>query len=233
MVRVELTDANIDAAITAAALLFNRYHPARKRATLGAGPNGRYDMSTSYPGIIEVIDVVGVRNRSTTGDDSRIDLFDPLLYMPGGAVNTAGVSSYMQATESLEQARRVFSSEVEWTTEWETVGSDRILYLYISTPSAVAMVYGFEYIVGVSPDDSAVGVKAVTPDMHDWFVRYVTSKSRHILGRALRKFQGVPGPDGSDLQLDGTDLVTDAENELSVLEDQIVGSRTSFPLLIS
>ena len=94
-------------------------------------------------------------------------------------------------------------------------------------------MYGFEYIEGIAPDDNAAnGIRFVPPDMEDWFVRYVVALCKQTLGRALRKFQGIPGPEGSDLQLDGTDLVTDAENEIADLNDQIQNTRTSFPFII-
>lgn len=232
MVRVELQDANIDAAISDAVRLYNKYLPQRKRAVLPAAPNGQYVLTDTYPMIQEVIDVVGVRNRETTGAD-RIDLFDPLIYMPGGAVNSAGLATYLQSLESLEYARRVFSSEVEWSTQWENVGGSRKLVLYISTPSSGSLVYGFEYVQSITADDNAnTGLIFVPPDMEDWFVRYVVALCKQTLGRALRKFQGIPGPDGSDLQLDGTDLVTDAENEIADLTDSIQNARTSFPFII-
>lgn len=232
VVRVELTDAQIDAAIGDAVRLYNKYLPRRKRAALPAAPNGRYELSDTYPMIQEIIDVVGVRNRDTSAGD-RIDLFDPLIYMPGGAINTSGLATYLQSLESMEYARRIFSSEVEWHTQWEDVSGTMKFVLYINTSSVSNQVYGFEYIEGITADDApASGLRFVSQDMHDWFVRYVTAVSKRTLGRALRKFQGIPGPDGSDLQLDGTDLVTDAENELADLTDQIQQTRTSFPFII-
>lgn len=232
MVRVELQDDNIAAAIEDATRLYNKYVPQRKRAALPSNPNGKYLLSDTYPAIQEVVDVVGVRNRATSGD--RLDLFDPLVYMPGsGAVNTGGLATYLQSIESLEYARRIFGSEVEWSTQWENDGGTKKLVLYIVSPSTGSLAYGFEYLEGISPDDNpANGIRFVPPDMEDWFTRYVVALCKRTLGRALRKFQGIPGPDGSDLQLDGTDLVTDAENEIADLNDQIQNTRTSFPFII-
>lgn len=232
MVRVELTDDNIDAAIRDTVRLYNKFVPQRKRAVLPLSPNGQYALSDTYPAIQEVIDVVGVRNRDTSAGD-RIDLFDPLIYMPGGSINTAGLATYLQSLESIEYARRLFSSEVEWSTQWENVGGTKKLLLYISTSATSNQVYGFEYIEGLAADDNANnGIRFVPPDMEDWFVSYTMALCKQTLGRALRKFQGIPGPDGSDLQLDGTDLVTDAENEIADLKDQIQNTRTSFPFII-
>jgi hypothetical protein len=232
VVRVELTDAQIDAAIGDAARLYNRYVPRHKRAVLPASPNGRYALSDLHPMIQEVVNVVGVRNRDTSVGD-RIDLFDPLIYMPGGAINTGGLATYLQSLESIEYARRIFSSEVEWTTQWENDGGSLKLIMYIATATSSNQVYGYEYVEGVTADDSPTsGLRFVGQDMHDWFVRYVLAVCTRTLGRALRKFQGIPGPEGADLQLDGTDLVTDAENALSDLTDQIQQTRTSFPYII-
>lgn len=231
-VRVELTDAQINAAIRDATRLINKYLPQRKRAALPSSPNGRYVLSDDYPNIQDVVDVVGVRNRDTSAGD-RIDLFDPMIYMPGGAINTMGLATYLQSLESIEYARRLFGSEVEWSTQWENDGGSKKLILYIVTSATSNQVYGFEYIVGMSPDDDAsTGIRFVPPDMEDWFVSYTVALCKQTLGRSLRKFQGIPGPDGSDLQLDGTDLVTDAENEIADLKDQIQNARTSFPFII-
>lgn len=344
IVRVELTDENIDAGLQDAVDLINQYMPLHGMRMLGSNQGGRYVISDEVPNIQEVIDVRGTRDRvgtatganekqrvtktkdatgafvlSYNGQDSaaitvgasalavqnalenipallrnvtvggpiggpwiveftnllgsrdvpalvvasqpttgtisvavlnngsgpsatagnsndRIDLFDPLVHLSGAAPTVAGVSSYWQALESLEMARRVFGAEVEWVGGWEYDGNrdEQVYALYVQIGANTRLKYGYEYLVCFSADDNKqTGLGLVPQGLHRWLKEYTLCRSRLILGRALRKFQGMPSPEGGDLQMDGIELTTEAESKQEVLEEQIRNWRTSFTPIVS
>lgn len=54
-----------------------------------------------------------------------------------------------------------------------------------------------------------------------WVFRYTAAEAKRILGRAYRKFGSLPSPVGTD-QIDGNDLVSEAEQEKQKLEEDIM-----------
>lgn len=230
-VRVELTDQQIQACVQDAVDLVNAYLPLEGRKMLPANVTGRYDLTAIVPQIQEVIAVVGTRS-TPTGNYGSLDLFDPLLYLAGGPAGTASVGAYQQSLEMLRTSRRVYNAEVEFVTQREEVSDESHLILYVRVPGLPSMTYGFDYLVGYTADDSATGLRLLPPDLHSWFRRYVVASAKSILGDIRSKYQGFPSPDGSDLQLNGTDLSSSAENELQDLRDQIANMRQNIGIVL-
>jgi len=230
-VTVELTDAHIQTCIQDAIDVVNTYLPMMGRKMLPANTSGRYDMTALVPQIQEVMAVIGTRS-TPSGNYGSLDLFDPLLYLAGGPAGTASVGAYQQSLEMLRTSRRVYNAEVEFTTQREEVSGESHLILYVRVPGLPSMAYGFDYLIGFTADDSATGLRLLPPDLHSWFRRYVVASARMILGHIRSKYQGFPSPDGSDLQLDGTDLTSSAENELQDLRDNIANMRQNIGIVV-
>lgn len=247
IVEVELDNSQIGQAITDAVGLINRYAPARRWGYLTSSSSPQVykftddesvassnDGVTLIRGLQEIIDITGVRDTLFSSD--RVDLFDPLLYIAGGVPTAGGLASYERAMGMLEEARRMFGAEVEWRGFWEyddtldTPG--RVYTLYIDLSSTNRLRYGYECLVDITPDDDEkTGLRYLTSGYEDWTRRYVLERARGILGRALRKFQGLPGPDGSDMQLDGQEMVSESDLKCSELETSLRGMRSStFPI---
>lgn len=243
IVEVELENTQIDDAISDAINLINAYVPCYR---WGAFPSGDLtslykftddaDLAAAQPtltlirGLQAIVDIQGVRDSVFT--NAKIDVFDPLVYIAGGAASTGGLASYMQAVELLEEARRLFGSEVEWQGQWiyDESLSSRVYHLYIDTSITNRLRYGYKAIISLTPDDNvATGLAYVHPEFVHWVKKYVLAKCRAILGRGLRKFQGIPSTEGVDMQLDGSELVQEGQTEADMLEEELKGMRNTLP----
>lgn len=234
IVNVELSEPQLKSVITSAVNLLNRYKPQHRWGLLPSQNDGRYYLSTEtiaglattvVPGLQAVIDVTGVRQSFATAGE-RIDLFDPLVYLSGSTLSLGGLAAYVQSINHIRMARRVFSAEVEWRCQRVPVlvNSEyvQVFELFVSIPTTSRLVYGYEYLVHITADDSkTTGVSFIGSEMQDWFLRYCIAEAKTILGRALRKFQGIPSPDGADMQLDGLELATDGDTEKAELVTEI------------
>lgn len=236
IVRVELSDAQIDACVQDAVRLFNMYLPLHGMRVLPNSTTSRHNMSALVPGIQSVISVTGTRSRTYNATYDRLDLFDPLVYLAGAAPAVSGIASYWQGLEMLQQARRVFGSEVEWYETWEhnEQTNQRELALYVQVGENTRQQLGCEYLVALTPDDDPrTGLRCIPSDMEKWTTDYVLAQAKTVLGRALRKFQGIPSPEGADMALDGQELAAEGDTAIERLESQIKNMRKTFPPIVS
>lgn len=54
-----------------------------------------------------------------------------------------------------------------------------------------------------------------------WIIDWTIAESKKILGSAYRKFSGVPSPDGSSVQLNGGQIIQEAEQDMQRLTEDI------------
>lgn len=237
VVNVEVTDAQIDQSVRLTVALLNRYLPAHRWAMLTSNTSGRYRLDNlGYPGFSDVVDVQEIKfDPSVPSSNNDIDVFDPMIYLPGTFASDGFIANYRLAIERLRTARRMFSNELEWRAFWEpnSITGAREYALYVSTGSTGRYRYGFQYLCYITPDDNAfTGVSWIDFGVESWVLQYVTACAKETLAAIRRKFQGIPGPDGSDLALDGSDLAADAQIEKDNLIAELKGMRSSLPPIV-
>lgn len=234
-VEVELTEQDIERAVRTALRLYNRSRPGQRKTAITLSANQKkylLDPATDeFKGIQGVLTVEHVRSRITDG----IDPFDPLSVIGPGGIHTGidTFADYDQKLQYIEQARRIASSEFEWTFQWEPDPADSNIlkpYLYADIPATLpadtSLLYSFHY----RPDGSEItGLQNIPDGDTDWFIDYVTAFAKTILGRIRGKFKGIPGPDGSDLSVDYDDLMTEGREDLKELTEEIKKRRRPLP----
>lgn len=234
LVDVELTDNQLRTFVTKATQAINSYLPNRRWVLLPTQNPGRFLISdkagvtptsgsavTYLPGFSQVITVEGVRN--SVMNVERIDLYNPITFIQGGLLTDGGLAAYIAAQNQIKQARSVFSSDLSFRGFWapEPVvggGYERVYNLYISRGDDLQMTYGMEYATAMTDDDDPLtGIGYLGDEMQHWFLKYCLAEAKRTLGRALNKHQGIPSPEGVDVQLDGLDLKSDGDNESEML----------------
>jgi len=226
-VEVELTEQDIERALRTALRLYNRARPGRRKTAITlttAQKKYLLDPTTDeFKGIQGVVSVETVRSRITDG----IDPFDPLSVIGPGGIHTGidTFADYDQKLHYIEAARRVASSEFEWTFQWEPDPTDTNIlkpYLYADVPATLPLFSSLLYTFHYTPNGAEItGLQNIPDGDMDWFVNYVTAFAKTILGRIRGKFKGIPGPDGSDLAVDYDDLTTEGREDLKELTEEI------------
>ena len=223
---VELEDEHIDNALKRALRVYNRNRPVHGNKVLAVteGQKKYGPINDAIPGFTGVTSVSFVDpDRLATSD---IDPFEPLLVYSSTGLSTGGdtIGEWMQRLQYNEQARRVTSSDPEWKGQWE----GRSYYLYVDVHSEY--LCSFEYTFHVTPDNNVdTGVQLIPDGDADWVLDYTTARCKQILSRIRGKFQGIPGPDGSETPVDWSELMTEGREDQERLEEEIRKRRRPLP----
>jgi hypothetical protein len=117
---------------------------------------------------------------------------------------------YDLALRYIKMAKKVYSSEPDWEFE------EPILWLYAPTG------YGGPFVAAYTYYADCTGVEDIREYDYSWAKEYFMNLVKRAVGHARRKYGSIPGPQGTNL--DGTELVKEAEDELkrlsSILESK-------------
>jgi hypothetical protein len=118
------------------------------------------------------------------------------------------VSTFYQAMQYSETARRVLNGELEWRQE------DRLLYIM---PRSEANYYPQAIVYYAA---NSFNILDLNQRDFDLVRRYALAKAKRDLGRIRSKYSELPGAQGS-VGLDGERLLSEADQEEQVLEEEI------------
>jgi len=250
-IEIELTDGDIDTAIGDACRVLNRYVPGIGTdvlGSLGAGTGGGNEVIlgssfarntrffVDHKGLIDVIDVNFVRKLQFTdfiGIENPFYLDAVMRTFQGGSA-----AEYFGDLTYMEIAKKNFSSYPEWRTEWVYDPEEKRmrLSLYIDVSSLgvsfefydIGYVYTFRY---EASDDPQNGIGTIPVSYEDWFRRYTVASAKQILGRILRKYDGIPSPFGGKIATDGASLLEEGKEEAKELEQDARDFRRTIPFL--
>lgn len=131
--------------------------------------------------------------------------------------------SFMTDMDIFMRWRKTFQRVLSVAPSWEYFQDRNILMLYTVVHRAKA-TYFFHFPRKLSQ----------VPMQHsDWILKYSTAKSKLKLGRIRSKFTGaLPGP-SRDLQMDGDTLVSEANEEIRTLEEELMSMQGDRPPLLA
>lgn len=149
-----------------------------------------------------------------------VDIFSPWFefsqgtpWTSAGHGSTGGVFSYwVQTRQYLETTRRLFHGDPDWVQQGnilQLVGRIRggpVLLEYRSNSFSLAELTEFD---------------------HDLIRRNALARAKKILGRIRSKYEGFPSAQGN-VAMDGNTLLQEADSELQLLDEEIMGS--GYPL---
>jgi hypothetical protein len=136
--------------------------------------------------------------------------------------NQPDLGTLIMGEAYLDTALRILSSEPDW--RW--VHDTRNLYVSMG-PGISPQIYG-GYEVSVRFFDSVV-LEKVPKDHHRWFKRYCLCVAKSMIGQTRSKFSGmVPAP-GQPLQLNGAQLLQQADQEMDTLKNELQNMQMAVP----
>lgn len=222
---IELSQSDLDKATREAVRLYSRHAPMNRWSTLAATPSQRrYVLDPAqHPGLTGVLDVQFLTRRTEPG---AIDIFDPHETVAGNLM--AGNETYgdiAQRESFHEDAARIVSADPEWRGEWE--GGSYVLYVAIvRQPIQVSYMWQAAY----TPDaDAETGMQLIPEHNTDWVLDYIEARCMVTLGRVRRKFGGIPNPEGSSDETDGSAFADEGAQKIEALTEELKRRRPPLP----
>lgn len=221
-VTVEASDVQLAHAVRLALAEYSRYFPIRSHQSFQA-PKGMniYHPSPAIRGIEEFTYVPTMQGQ----------LASPEVALLGGRLSTLGSSfqfSSPRAWAIYVQWSKVAKTVFSANPDWRFVPEDGNLYLYVPTEDIKVSIVGtmnldvaFDEegdpteLVDPLDDKGAplqterldAALLGVRPQHLVWIRKLAFAKAKEILGYMRRKFQGIPGADKQQINMDGNDLV--------------------------
>jgi len=123
-------------------------------------------------------------------------------------------SNVYQLLQYTKMAKMIMGSDLEWSQ------NGRTLAIYGVKSPTLAVVEYIPYHVTIEQLEA-----------RDFLLvqNYALSWFKKVLGRILRKHKSLPGADGS-IEMDGAELMTEAQEELDKLEEEI--GKSGYPMMI-
>jgi len=219
VVAIELQDENLEEAIEATLDHYNQVRPKVMHSGIAISQTQKkYDLDAigGYDGILGVVHVSFITRRT---QPAQVDPFDPFdTALAGVTLGSGSGETYGDIAQRLaysEDAARIVDSEPEWEFWWD---DDEKPILFIDAPREhieASVEWRKRY------DFTDAGMQKIPHGDVKWFLDYSVAHAKLILGRSLRKFQGITNPDGAQDPLDGVELVSEATEEVRTLEDQL------------
>lgn len=230
IVAIELQDENLEEAIETTLDHYNQVRPKVMHSGLAVTPAQKeYNLAT-IGGFDDIAGVVNVNFLTRRGEPTVVDPFDPFgTSLSGVSLGYGSGETFGDIAQRLaysEDAARTVDAEPEWEFWWN---DDEEPVLFIRSPRAhieAGVEWRKRYVF------SDTGLQKIPHGDAKWFIDYATAQAKMILGRALRKFQGVTNPDGSQDPLDGVELVAEAQEEIRNLEELLEKRRPPLPPVI-
>ena len=258
IVRVELTDEQIDDAFNTAVDKFLYYHRPKEdyyyfNTTPGVNSYGPPDLSR-YKKSVKTINDLPLTGNSD-GDIRFVEL-EHKLYQWNQNVSNWEIYDQPQhiPLDVLATAREVVYQPVyDIVGQLVQASSDFFLAYYFQRSAGMFMAdlwiamsakETFDYTLGLQPTWEIlnnklyiypvprrvlkVGIKyAIIPSeeelaSHEWVAKATLALSKITLGTIRSKYQGIPGPAGNDITLDGQNLLQSGKEEWEWLLNDII-----------
>lgn len=214
LLKVELAACNLDDSIEESRRWFAAKKGFKKRTTINI-----IDNVVEYPLPDDVDTVTDFVVAASPFDIALVyfpfNLFEGQIpYNVFAAPSTLGLySTFTQALQHIEVAKRVLSIEPEWRQE------DRKLLVFPTRKtSSVALI---EY------KTNSYTLEQMNERDHDLLKRYALMIAKETLGRVRSKYGEYPTAQGTT-SLDGDKLLEEAQRDKEALEEEI--AQSGFPL---
>jgi hypothetical protein len=210
--KVELTNVQIDNAITDALLEYGKRIPLIASKIIEVSPNVRdYDIDDCGYGVFDV--------QFITDDVRPAAVFYMGLLGDKVPLNSVMLAEYDSFLRYRKTMMRATSVAPQW--EWNDSNPD-ILLIY-------APVFNLKAAYSWYAPRPLSRVKL---EHQKWVRDYTLAKSKVTLGQVRSKFSGVlPGP-ARDLQLNGQELAAEGREEIKALEEFLLGVQGDIPPMI-
>ena len=220
LVKVELTETQLNRSIIEAAQEFSRYYGFdykyelaipydRNKVTLpdGVDPEHIFDVIFENDSIGQGVGGGNIFQSLKVGGE--------ILAIPfqTRAFDDLNLSSYIMWLQNLEDIKKVFGI----SRHWEILNG--IIHIYPSSEvySRVAIM-----CADIPPLERL--------DQEPWIRQYALAKAKTILGMIRRKFSSLQMP-GGGLALDGNELIAEGKEEMAKLMEEIQFHRRPLPIV--
>lgn len=219
VVKVELSDFNIKQAIHTAITKLH-YHAPRwntQMMTFRAQYNVNLYEIPKY--ILDNIDFVGYKKNflSVQSQAGTLEFDFFIKYFQENFLFTDfSMGDFYLLQSHLEMTRRILGNDGSWD-----VIDGRYLQVYPNPQ------YSGEEVIIVY---RAINSESIHPAYLNWIQNYALAVSKETLGQIRGKFRTVPSPAGG-AQLNGSELIQQAQSEMQKLERELVDELEEPPLI--
>lgn len=223
VVKVEVTNANLDIAIDEAVKRFSQWVPGTEKIAIfdAVVDQTTYDLTELVPDYISVRDVIYNPNYTdnfitsyaggSITTDFQFGVGSSISYYHG---TMTSMTDYAIINLYTEMYRRITGRE----GTWQIIGTKLLLTPAPKAPLKVGMIY---QSMSIDTD--------VRRD--EWIKEWALTEIKMSLGAARRKYQGIPGPRGDTITMDGEALITEAREDQTTLRERLNEYRE--PYLVS
>lgn len=136
-----------------------------------------------------------------------------ILAEDGAGNLTSKTTSVILDTQPL--ADIIDEVDQQWDLVDPAFSFEKRLFLYIDTPMNRFFQVSYIYTIALTPDDTReTGLIHIPVEFEELILRTVLGYAKFMLSHIRDKFKGIPGPDGSPLEMDGSDINSEALQEL-------------------
>lgn len=229
---VELEDSHIQTCLALTTNLLSSKVPRHYQTGFRASP-GQMRYKVNIPGCMGIHSVefldkfqLGIQDAS----DNDFILTQSVIS------NQTDVAPYAQYLTYRKDARKVYSADPDWKTQWEPDkqnNNKRTLFLYISVPPYSQYYASATVAMRYTPDDDDItGLVWVPEGLEYWVKAYCLAECKILYGgRILDKFKGIPGPDSPDMQLNGEEIRMEGIEQRQELLTDIDGRQRQLPVI--
>lgn len=197
-VQVEISGEMVNDSVCDALRRLSRFQPKREFIVEGASSATKY---------IDILDVgMGVLNVYPEGLAKGHTEFTDFGFQE--PIDPGNVDDFALQAMYTEMSQRQFSSDFQW----KLVGERLLLEDVPERTTKISIE------IGVPLEEP----KDVPLDWQEWVEDYATALSRLKLGELRSKFSGIPGA-GGQVQLNGSDLIQQANERIQLLDERLTG----------
>lgn len=206
VVKVELTESHLDAAIDDAIQIFAQWASWEKVGFFIAQQNrSEYNLAEMFPGYIEARNVIYSPSQAESllqGFFTDFNFGDRQFFWYHSSYAT--MADYTILNMYNEMYLRTIGNEGQWST----IGTKLVLSPRPSKATKVAVIY------------SSYPVEEQDIRRDEWVRYYALAQCKIMLGEIRRKYSSLPGPQG-DLSLNGDALVSEGREDIDKLRERL------------
>ena len=210
VVRVELTPHQIKTCIDEAATRISFHAPLFTRQFAVFNASAGINMYEVPPYVIHNLEYVVYKKTLLSIQSQAGTLeFDFFIkyFQDNFLFRNFDVGEFYLMQQHLEQLRKILSQEGSWdiiNNKWIQLSPSPVV-----TPQPVIMEY------------RCLDYDTLHPQYLNWIQKYATALAKKILGTIRSKYKVLPSP-GGGAQLDGAELIREANEEITILEERLL-----------
>jgi len=219
ILKVELHPAHLDDLVEDAKDWFiSKKGVARYRLIDVATNVVEYDVPDDCDDVVEVL-LPSAPHDFTMVFSPYILADEKIPYDVFAAPESAGLySSLAQAIQYTEMAKRVMSADANWI--WDEYTRKVILSPAPRTSGQMMLVYS----------SASIAFTELRHFDHQLVRRHMLANAKILVGRIRSKYAGFPGAQG-ERQLDGRDILSEGQEEMRTLDEDIIKAGMPMPFI--